>query len=427
MSLQLNVSNSLEKLAVSLSASLHDEDDIFRPFNVVTQTSGMNNWLKIQLADYLGISANIKFIQPNDVISQVYYLLGGRFREVLNRDHLTWLLFKILGELEFIHKFHAVSGYYDKNESDSDIKRLSLAEKTADLFDQYQIYRPEMIGRWNETSLESAGSSDWQMYLWIKACILSENSLPDKTIVSKHIITELKSPQQRELLMKRLPAIHIFGLSIITNYHLQVFYELSTIIDVSFYILNPAPSVYFFEDKNEKQLLILKNKGYNVEHLTAGNQLLLNWGRVIQDTFNIFFRTEEFINAYNEIEPVEPGTDSLLKKIQSEIFLNQNPSERAAININDVMDGSVSINSCYTVAREVEALYNSLVHLVDTAQSPISAREIIVMVTDIDAYAPYIKAVFNNAPYRFPYSIADESAVGSDSLISAVKSVLLLS
>jgi len=426
MSLQLNVSNSLENLAGKLSTSLNKEHDIFVPFNVVTQTTGMNNWLKIVLAGKLGITANIRFKQPNDIINQIFFLLGGRFREVLNKDHLTWLLFKILGEYEFIHQYPSVSSYYDNDEPDREIKRFSLAKATADLFDQYQIYRPEMISKWNLSSIEVTDNVDWQMYLWIRACILSVNALPDKTKVSDYILNELQNPAQCKLLQHRFPSIHIFGLSIITNYHLQVMYELSKIIDVFFYLLNPAPCVYFFEDKNEKQIAILKNKGYSVEHLTPGNQLLLNWGRITQDTFNIFFRIEEFINAYQEVQPVEPGKASLLQKIQHDIFLNKNHTERDPIAKSELLDGSISINSCYTIAREVEALYNFLVHIVQTKETSISARDIIVMVPDIDSYAPYIKAVFNNAPYKFPYAIADESIVSGDSLISAIKSILVL-
>jgi exonuclease V gamma subunit len=51
--------------------------------------------------------------------------------------------------------------------------------------------------------------------------------------------------------------------------------------------------------------------------------------------------------------------------------------------------------------REVEALYNYLVHLVTHKKNGIAARDIVVMVSDIDVYAPYIKAIFSNAPYTF--------------------------
>jgi exodeoxyribonuclease V gamma subunit len=52
----------------------------------------------------------------------------------------------------------------------------------------------------------------------------------------------------------------------------------------------------------------------------------------------------------------------------------------------------------------------------------LSPRDIVVMVSDIDAYAPYIKAIFNTAPYRFPYTIADESYHSGDSLFTAIES-----
>ena len=49
MSLQINGSNSLEQLAVQLSKELHrQQNHVFQPQYIVTQTQGMNNWLKIK-------------------------------------------------------------------------------------------------------------------------------------------------------------------------------------------------------------------------------------------------------------------------------------------------------------------------------------------------------------------------------------------
>jgi exodeoxyribonuclease V gamma subunit len=45
MALHLKVSNSLEKLADSLSDDLRTAGDgVFDPYYLVTQTDGMNNW-----------------------------------------------------------------------------------------------------------------------------------------------------------------------------------------------------------------------------------------------------------------------------------------------------------------------------------------------------------------------------------------------
>ncbi|SFE07647.1 DNA helicase/exodeoxyribonuclease V, gamma subunit [Chitinophaga sp. CF118] len=425
MALYLKVSNSLESLSQGLSLGLHEaQNSVFEPHLIVTQTEGMNNWLKLQIASHLGIAANCRFLKPNDLIHQLYYLLGGRYTEILSAQNLTWLLFKLLGESDFTNKYPTVAAYYLNSGTDQDLKRMGLAKKAADLFDQYQIYRPEMIREWNGKSLKEVGEDDWQEYLWIKARIVSDNSLPDKTIIGQHILEALRNPDEREALSNRMRAIHLFGLSIITAYHVKILYDLSEYIDVYFHIINPSPAVYWFDDRSEKQLARWRHKGKkDVDTENAGNPLVSGWGRVVQDTFGLFFKHDEFVNAYDDSELVPPEPDSLLHKIQDDIF-NSATTNRNRLSPADLNDGSITMNACYTVAREVEVLYNYLVYLVDKKKEHLSPRDIVVMVSDIDAYAPYIKAVFNNAPYKFRYTIADESYADSDNLFNALHAIL---
>src|SRR5690606_39316340 len=90
-------------------------------------------------------------------------------------------------------------------------------------------------------------------------------------------------------------------------------------------------------------------------------------------------------------------------------------------------DGTIQINSCFSPVREVEALYNYLLHLIDQKNESLSARDIVVMVSDIDLYASYIRAVFDNAPYYSRYSIVDESYVVSDTISHTLVAILSLS
>lgn len=425
MALYLKVSNSLDSLAQGLSENLEQENNrVFEPHYIVTQTEGMNNWLKLQLAQRLGIAANYRFLKPNDLIYQFYTVLGGPFSQMLSVQNLNWLIFKLLGEKEFTENFPEVAMYYQNSGSERDIRRMALAEKLGDLFDQYQVYRPQLIKEWNNVNTESNTKEEWQQWLWEKAKILSGDSLPDKTLIGNFILTALKNAAQVEKLVSRLPYIHLFGLSITTSYHVQLLHELSNYIDIYFHVINPASSIYWFDDKNEKQLAVWRQKGFAIpEGSTQGNSLLTGWGRVIQESFLQFFQYEDFLNAYEDIGIVTPEPDSLLHKIQHDIF-NASVKERNLLALSDINDGSIIINACFTVAREVEVLYNYLVHLVDKKGEVLSTRDIVVMVTDIDAYAPFIKAVFGNAPYTFRYTIADESYAGNDNLFFALHAIL---
>lgn len=427
MSLQLNVSNSLFKLVEQLANNLQKPlPTVFHPHFIVTQTLGMNNWLKIQLAEKLGITANCQFLKPNDIINQVYFLLDGPQERILSVDNLQWLIFGLLDDQTFKARFPFISQYYSQGE---DTKRMALAEKVADLFDQYQIYRPEMINEWNGMQIPDLSDNNWQKYLWITLKIKIGDKMPDKTRVGKYIIDNLQNPSQQENLKRRVPRIEFFGISIITAYHLEIFHELAKHIDISFNLLNPAPSTYWFDDKSPQQIARWKSRARQNASLyevpIEGNALLTNWGRVIQDTFGLFFKEDDFLNEYDD-NGIEPEPKNLLGKIQNDIYNNAVSDERNKLSLNDIKDGSISMNSCYTAVREVEVLYNHLVHLVDQNPGSLSPRDIVVMVSDIDTYAPYIKAVFRSAPYTFPFTIADESIQASDGLIGTLHALLAL-
>jgi exodeoxyribonuclease V gamma subunit len=426
MALNLNVSNSLSQLALKLSKDLQQQQgNVFQPQYIVTQTEGMNNWLKLQIATHNGIAANCVFLTPNDVILRAYFFLGGKHPNMLSPQNLTWLLYRILGEQIFNRRFPAIAAYYNNDGFDRDLKRLALAEKTADLFDQYQIYRPDWIEDWNSSSTEQLSGEKWQEYLWLRSKELLQERLPDKTVVGRYIREALKDEESRKKLQGKIPALNIFGLSITTDFHLGLLFEISNCIDISFHILNPAPPVYWFEDRSEKQLAILMRKGLvDKNENNAGNTLLTSWGRVIQDTFVLLFKNEELLNSFNDVGVVEPETDTLLHKLQNDIFNSAVKQDRNALTLADVKDNSITISSCYTVAREVEVLYNYFVHLVDQKKEALSPRDIVVMVTDIDSYAPYIKAVFKNAPYKFHFTIADESYSNGDTMVAALTAIL---
>lgn len=430
MAIQLYVSNDLEGLCTQLKSELVARSSgVFLPWTLVTQTEGMNNWLRLQIAgdERTGIAANIQFLRPSDFIHKAYQAVGGTYDEVFHPDNICWLVYSILGESGFTRKFPDIVDYYREDGVTNAIKRLALAEKLADLLDQYQIYRPDFIQDWNKQDLESCGREDWQAYIWIRARQVAGNKLADRTKLGEDLARLLARTENQQQLQQRMPAVHLFGLSILTPYHLNLISQLGEVIDIVCYLQNPAPEQYWLDTVSERQEMLMRLKTKRVpEHLDFGNGLLTSWGKVIKDTFSLFFDHDQFLNQYEAIHVYEPQGHSLLKQVQRDVF--ENAFERAlpTIDNNTLEDGSITITACHTMAREVESLYNYLVHLVDIKKANLSPREIVVMVSDIDAYAPFIKAVFDNAPYKFRYSVADETFAAGDNLITALQSILTI-
>lgn len=433
MPIQLGISNALKSLVDQLAEQLSQQTSVFQPVYIVTQTAGMNIWLKQQLAQKLGIAANIQFLKPNDAIHLLFKKLSGKYLfQSISAHDLNWLIFDIINEADFKNQFQKIAEYYNQEGLEGEIKRMALAEKIADLFDQYQVYRAPEMDRWNEgenweslRGVRDENDQAWQKYIWRRAREIAQEKFSDKTYIGKHILEELDNPKSVEKLQQEVPALYFFGLSLITEYHLQIIHKVSEYIKVAFLFQNPAPWKYWYEDRSEKIVDFLKHIGkYETYEEAEGNPLLTSWGRLTQNTFKMFFKDDDTLNALEDFGVREPATDSLLHQVQHGIFNNE--KEEIHFSEERISDGTITLNSCYSPTREVEVLYNYLVHLIDKKQENLSARDIIVMVSDIDLYGSYIKAVFDNAPYKFPYTIADESYVVSDTISNALYSVLSL-
>jgi len=434
MQINLFASHALEQLASAFCRRLQEQRlPVFQPYYIVTQTEGINDWLRQRIAEEQRIAAHIRFVRSNDIVHRIYQLLGGEHLESLSSEDLSWLLYEILGRSEFRERFGAIAAYFTEDPEQEPLRRYALAAKVADLFDQYQVYREDVLQQWKAVPTVPEGA--WQQYLWRCVCARVQDRA-DKTRQGEYIIKAIQDPEKRRRLQQQMPHVAIFGLSVLTKYHLRIFAAVAPYISFSFYLLNAAPAQYWMDALTDKQVARLVERGvWSEGTVTAGNPLLTGWGKLTAETFRLLFEEDVFLNNYELIASEPPAPGNLLGKLQADVFHNHPAEERHRITTDDLRDGSIEIHSCYTRAREVEVLYNYLVHQVEGTNRAIDAgapgrrltpRDILVLVTDIDAYAPYIKAVFGNAPYPFPFSIAGEHFQAQDSLVAALHLLLHL-
>ena len=96
--------------------------------------------------------------------------------------------------------------------------------------------------------------------------------------------------------------------------------------------------------------------------------------------------------------------------------------------IVDIDDRSIVFQVAHGIEREVEILHDHLLSLL--AEGHLRPRDIIVMVPDIEAFAPSIRAVFGQVDRddarRIPFDIADLRSRGSNPLVVALEWLLRL-
>ncbi|MFM7709975.1 MAG: exodeoxyribonuclease V subunit gamma [Ferruginibacter sp.] len=435
MALSLHASNDLGNLSGLLIRQLREETSargvFFAPI-LVTQTAGIHQWLRIQMAEQHGIAANIRQMGPNELIGFLYSVAGIGQKKLLQRSQVEWLIYKILGDDSpggFQQQHPFIQHYYDNN----DVKRFSLSVKMADLFDQYQIYRTDIIHAWKKPADQSNDPDNWQRTLWRAVCELAGDEFADKSLLIHDLLEAIRKPEVAEIIKKQMPAIHFFGMAVITPSYLRIFHALSTCIDIHFYLINPAPEEYWMGTETEKAIYRKratageKNKQNVPDHFDEGNTLLLEWGNIIKESYSMLFSHEEYLNVYDDSCAVRPqAPQTLLQKIQYDVYANAPSAKRQAIQLTDLQDGSVTINAAFSPSREVEMLYNHLIGLLDVQQATFSPKDVVVLVSNVDRYAPFIHAVFENPPYKIPFTIADESLTTGNTLFSAIQLIFQL-
>lgn len=370
---KIYTSNRLESLCQTLAENIRKpEKGVFGKELIITQTAGMNAWLKTDLARRIGVFANFGFQNQDGFFAEMYQLLFDK-RLSNNVDILKYRIFECLGSAAFKDAFAEVAVYYESNE----LRRFQLSAKIADLFDQYQLYRPEMIEKWGVNILSTANTDEkWQQWLWL------ELKTDSRSKIKEQIIAQLEV--QKELIRKNYPEISLFGISVYTRFHLDFFKELAKYTHVNFYVCLPT-----------------KYKEFQ-------NELLVSFGTKAGEL------TEMFSNP--EFETIKNESDTLLARIQNQIINNTTNQDYSD-------DDSVKINSCYTLVREVECLYNYLLDLFENDRD-LKPADILVMTTDINKYAPFVKAVFRNVPINIPFQVSGAANNSDDSITSALEQIL---
>src|SRR5262245_43579944 len=148
--IQLYRSNRIELLAEQLAELL--SAPVGGPFDdewIVVPSRGMEVWLRTELARRHGVWAGGALLFPRHFLECLFRIvLREPNVEAYRRERLFWSLMRALGE--------------------ADVPRPSnmarMARALAETFDQYAIYRPEMLRAWDAG--DAGGEEGWQAKLW---------------------------------------------------------------------------------------------------------------------------------------------------------------------------------------------------------------------------------------------------------------------
>ncbi|MBW2321730.1 MAG: exodeoxyribonuclease V subunit gamma [Deltaproteobacteria bacterium] len=433
--LTIYTSNHMEILAEQLAWIVRDPlPSPLVPEIIVVQSRGMERWVSMERHN--GICGNCSFLFPNLFLQEIVKTIIPDLPEDFPFDPVA-MTFKIMNVLQSsIHLpgYESLKRYMvdDKN----GMKRFQISQKIADLFDQYLVFRPEMIFKW-----EKGKEDHWQAQLWRE--ISSGTKSLHRARMRKTLFQKIKK-QPHEI--KNLPdRISIFGISYLPPFHLEVFIEISRLSQVNLFLMNPCRE-YWAEIVSPKQIKEIQKKyltstGITEElYLEEGNRLLASMGTLGRNFFSMISGID--CRMFEQFE--DPDEHHMLSKIQWDIHNLKDrkfyprdsipdlepgdissPSPHTDTMQRDV-DTSIQIHSCHSPMREIEVLHDNLLAMFEE-DPDLLPKDIVVMAPDIEFYAPFIQAVFDaqtDKELRIPFTIADRGLRKESPIIEGFMSIL---
>jgi exodeoxyribonuclease V gamma subunit len=387
--------------------------DPFAPEIIVVQNRGMARWLGLELAARLGVWANPAFPFPRAFIEQVSAAMLGEpppAAAAFAPEALTWAIAAELPRQIASLRFAPVRRFLDDDPVGS--KLLPLAERIANLFDQYAVFRPELVLGWDQGG---GDPDDWQPALW--RALVARLGPTHPAARARDLLAVLQAGGTP---VTPLPLrVSIFGLATLPPTYVALLAALATRIEIHLFALSPSREYWGDVASARERRRALVGAPADAALYLDAPPLLASLGRVGRD----FHQLLEELVAYQE-DPRDlyhdPGDASLLATLQSDILsLRTRGASGAAPIALRPDDASIAIHACHSPMREIEVLHDRLAALF-AADPTLHPDDVIVMTPSIDAYAPLIEAAFNS-PDRphLPFTIADRRARATRDVVDA--------
>jgi exodeoxyribonuclease V gamma subunit len=415
---------------------------------VLVQSNGVAEWLKIALASDLQVCAATRVMLPARFLWQAYRDMLGHAQVArhspFDKAALTWRLMRILPELVSDPGYAPLRRYLADGSPE---RLLQLCQRLSDLMDQYQVYRADWLQDWEEGSdlLRGHGGAAqplpadqaWQALLWraIRDSVGDEQQADARAAVHRRFVAALAGDAAPARPLPR--RVIVFGISSLPYQTLEAIAALSKQVQVIMAVHNPCQ--YHWADIIDGRELLqarrrqqLKNgrslADLPLEDMHAhSHPLLACWGRQGRDYIRLLDGFDED-EAARERFPVNklklfddlPG-ETILQQVQAAIRDLLPPDEHPAAQ---PADGSIEFQVAHSVQREVEVLHDRLLTMLDEGKRALRPRDIVVMVPDIEAFAPAIHAVFGQHapqhPRHIPYDVVDVAERRVNPLLMAI-------
>jgi exodeoxyribonuclease V gamma subunit len=385
----------------------------FGEYTIAVPGKSIENWLTAEIVKRIGISSGIRFESLHKLLNSALRRGSDEYTGLVDKRQLSAVLFKLLSELnekeiDSSHDLTVLKTWLNRQNQAQSLAQL--CHSLADTFELYQIYRPDWLDAWtqNKPVLDSE-AEQWQGELWRLICA----ELPDGALLHREQLTnafEAMVENSDGQAFKGLKQLAIFGVNQLDAATLAQVKLMSAQLPVSLF-WQPA-SVALFGSEAETSInkkLVVDQQAY-----FSGHELLASWGGVSRQQALLFSESGIEIESSASMSETTSDLDkqeSILSTVQKKVICNSHDKAE----VYERFDGSISINAHFSHFREVEGLHDYLLEQFNQDPS-LKPQDVLVLCPDINAYASYVHAVFENQPSAktIPFQVSGMSASAND-------------
>ena len=364
--------NILKNQIIDHLESEHHADPLYGQ-TIIVPNLDTARWLKLQIAEKTGIAANLKFILPSEwQWNQIRKLYPG-LPHLLPSDPepMRWSLFDLLSDARFRENFPVLKSYVNEHSTGQAEAAVSeLSKQIASVFDQYLIYRPQMLLNWQQNKIPDK-EEKWQAELWKQLNKRWKSNFKDIVALNKAELYRDVSGALKNGKIKAEDILFVFNPGLIPAPVLELLKIAGQQSKLKIYLMQPAPEL-----QNENR-----------------NELLSAFGNESVRVSNLF----DIEDAVSEDLFHTDSADRTLQKIQKKIVENR-PLDSP---LNDTVPQDIQIRSCHSPSREVEVLYHFLLEKFEENED-LNPEDILVVTPDLEKYQPAIDAVFGTSEEGLP-------------------------
>jgi exodeoxyribonuclease V gamma subunit len=396
----LHSSNKTDNLVAHLTAVIENAP-LALPFEkevFLIQSQGMERWLSQQLASHFKVWGNYQFLFPGKFFSSLAQKIDSRLNDAaFDRNLMLWRIEALLRRLDSDESLPVKQYLSGEN---SALKRYQLAQQLAQIFDQYQMMRPDMLAGWQKgDALYHTATERWQKALWQQ--ISAQTGNKHRGTLWLDVIAKLNAAEEGSFSRSLPERISVFGINTMPPLFLSYLEGLSKHCQLHLFLLNPAQT--FWAD------LASRRQRADDENF-AGHPLLSAFGQQGREFQEMLLEQVQFDFEPESFELSEARNN--LQLLQNDILNNRLDSSVETQLIEK--DNSISIHACHSRMREVEVLKNQLLYTLEN-DATLELRDIVVMAPDIQVYEPFISAVFGD----IQHAVADRSLRLSNNALDA--------